>query len=61
MLMDAREEGKAEGKTEGKLEGKLEGKDEGRAEERRKILQLIQRGYSVEELQKVLEKENVSK
>jgi predicted transposase/invertase (TIGR01784 family) len=48
---------KREAKREGKQEGIREGKQEGKREERQEILGLIREGFSLEEIQRLLEQD----
>ncbi|MDR3355568.1 MAG: Rpn family recombination-promoting nuclease/putative transposase [Spirochaetaceae bacterium] len=59
---DAREvwqqEARAEGRMEGLTEGRAEGLTEGRMEDRREILDLLEKGYTVEQLKALLSSDN---
>lgn len=50
-------EGRAEGRAKGRAEGRAEGRARGVSEEKKRILELLRKGYSAEEMMKLLEKE----
>ena len=55
-ILKGREEGILKVREEGKKEGILEGREEGKAEERKNMLELLEKGYTLDQIKNILSK-----